>query len=139
MAIDAIGQQASSYYDRLGQFQASAQGFDSILTKASGATAEAGRTNKQKLRHACEQLVSDALVQPLLKQMRQSPFKVKMFHGGHAEQAFAQKLDTILADRIVHSANFPIVDSVYNNLSRHPGGLPTSTGAAVGGRLNTHG
>lgn len=136
MNIASLQPDSSTLIDQISSASSSASSFDAVLNNASAAAASHGRDRDQQLRHASEQLVSDAFIQPLLKQMRNSPFKVKMFHGGQAEQAFGQKLDTILSDRIVHSTNFPIVDAVYRSLSKH--GVSASAPAAQGS-IETHG
>ena len=70
----------------------------------------------RQLRQASEQFVASAFVLPLLAQMRQDPFRSDLFHGGSAEDAFQSQLDTILADRITHRANFPLVDVIVNRV-----------------------
>lgn len=68
---------------------------------------------------AAQSLVATTLVQPLLEQARQDPFRTELFHGGFGEDAFAQQLDTLLADRITGRAASPIVDAVYRSLTAH--------------------
>ncbi|MCC7408962.1 MAG: rod-binding protein [Phycisphaeraceae bacterium] len=77
-----------------------------------------GKVNGRKgqARKAAEQLVSTALVVPLLKQMRQDPFRTELFHGGQAEETFGSQLDQIFADRTVQGANFPLVSAIEKQL-----------------------
>ncbi|MFP4143726.1 MAG: hypothetical protein ACOCTI_03245 [Phycisphaeraceae bacterium] len=75
-------------------------------------------------REAAEQLVATAFIKPLLQQVRNDPFKSDLFHGGQGEEAFGQRLDTILADRMVQRMNFPLVDTIAKS---------------VGSKVNTHG
>jgi Rod binding domain-containing protein len=97
---------------------------------------------------AARQLVSTAFVQPMLAQMRDDPFRSDLFHGGFAEDAFAQQLETQLADRITQklSSGQPIdgslpqsgsglslVDSIYRRLMRQPQPV------AGAGRFDTRG
>lgn len=70
-------------------------------------------------REAAQQLVSIALVQPVLAQMRRDPFRTDMFHGGFAEDAFGARLDSILAERITQRSNLPLVDAIERTLGRH--------------------
>ncbi len=72
-------------------------------------------------REAAEQLVARTLVLPLLQQMRHSPFGKSFLHGGLAEDTFGSQLDTLLADRIVSKANFPIVETIYQKMTAHRG------------------
>ena len=76
--------------------------FEPILERAS-----------QKIRELAEKLVADSFVRPLLAQIQNDPFRTELFHGGFAEDVFADQLDTILADRMTHKANFPIVDTIH--------------------------
>lgn len=71
---------------------------------------------KEQARKAAEQLVSTALVVPLLRQMRQDPFRTELFHGGQAEETFGSQLDQIFADRTVQGANFPLVSAIEKQL-----------------------
>ncbi len=70
-----------------------------------------------ELRRAAQQLVASAFVVPLLEQMREDPFKSELFHGGFAEDAFSQQLDTILSDRIAQRQNLPLADAVYRHIA----------------------
>ncbi len=83
--------------------------------------AEAGQDRDKQLREASQQIVANAFILPLLQQIRDDPFKSELFHGGFAEDAFGQQLDTILADRIAQRSGGPgasIADAVYRSLSR---------------------
>jgi Rod binding domain-containing protein len=110
-------------------------GFNSFLTKASDQVENRGLSQQQKLRRASDQLVSSALLKPLFKQMRSSPFKVERFHGGQGEKAFMQQLHTVLADRISQSANFGLGDAIYEKMARQLPGVDQQHGTQV----NTHG
>lgn len=71
-----------------------------------------------ELRQAAQQLVAQALFMPLLKQARESPFKVERFHGGQGEQAFGGQLDAALADRMATRADYPLIDAIVDRMSR---------------------
>lgn len=95
--------------------------FSSVLA-ASGAVAERTSAKGPELaRQTAEELVATALVQPLLAQLRDNPFKSDLFHGGQAEDIFGQQLDTILSDRIVQGSRLPVVDAVYRTLMQRTG------------------
>jgi len=81
--------------------------------------AEAG--GQKELREAVEQLVSNALIMPLLKQMRADPFQTDLFHGGQGEQVFGAQLDQHIADRMTKKAGLPIVDVIYNRFAERLG------------------
>ncbi len=62
---------------------------------------------------AAKQLVSSALVMPVLESMRESNFgEDGPFSPGMVEQRFAPMLDQQLADRITGAANFGLVQQI---------------------------
>jgi Rod binding domain-containing protein len=73
---------------------------------------------KQDPRQAARQLIGQALLAPLVKAMRQDPFKSKLFHGGQAEDAFTDQLDQQFVERMSERMNGPLVDSVYRQITR---------------------
>lgn len=88
-------------------------------------------------RASAEQLVSLALVEPALKQLRESSMAAPPFAPTSAEKQFGAMLDTQRAADIVQSANMPLVDRLMRDLlSRHaqqttpaPAPGPAGTGA----------
>jgi len=72
----------------------------------------------RKLREAAQQMVAQALFMPLLKQARESPFKVERFHGGQGEQAIGGQLDAALADRMAGRADGE--RAMQRNAMHHP-------------------
>ncbi|QQE10701.1 hypothetical protein JD969_14495 [Planctomycetota bacterium] len=72
-----------------------------------------------KVRDASEKLVASAFVLPILQKMQDDPFRSEVFHGGTAEDMFAQQWNTLVADDMVKNANFPMVDAVYNQIMNH--------------------
>ncbi|MEM6334029.1 MAG: rod-binding protein [Planctomycetota bacterium] len=92
------------------------------------ASAPAGTDNE--LYEASQQLVASAFIAPLLQQVRDSAREGNMFYGGSTEDLFGHQLDQQLADRIVQSSRFPIVDAVYRQI----GG-----GRVTGGEVDRHG
>jgi hypothetical protein len=94
---------------------------------------------QQKLRQATEQLVSSALLKPLFKQMRSSPFRVERFHGGQGEKAFMQQFHTLLADRITRSTNFNLVDAIHDKMAKQYQRTKEAAGPSSGQEVNVHG
>jgi len=90
-------------------------GFDRALRRAQGADGPPGPAAGQ-VREAAEQLVASALVLPLLSAVREQPLDANLFDGGQAEKIFGQRLDTILADRVVKSARFGVTDAVIRSM-----------------------
>jgi len=78
--------------------------------------ADATAKTESEVRKAAQQLVASTFVLPLLKQVRNDPFKNELFHGGSAEETWGAQLDTTIADRITARSNFPMVDAVYRSI-----------------------
>lgn len=80
---------------------------------------EAARTGRRdQLRDAVSQLVSTALVEPVLSSLRESPFLTGPFAPGDAERRFGPLLDQQIADRVVTAANFPMIDTMVERYWR---------------------
>ncbi len=88
------------------------------------------------LRKSAEQLVATTFIMPMLAKMREDPFKSDLFHGGQTEEIFGQRMDTILAERIVAKADFAIVDAVYQSIANR---AASSLGNNINKGLDTHG
>lgn len=70
----------------------------------------------QQAREAAVELVSSAFIVPILERLHESPFQVEPFAPNFAEKRFAPLLDEKIADRIVGSANFKLVDAIVERL-----------------------
>ncbi|MEM1208937.1 MAG: rod-binding protein [Planctomycetota bacterium] len=79
----------------------------------------------EEVYEAAEQLVASAFIAPLLAQLRDSMKQNDMFYGGSTEDLFGHQLDEKIADDVVKSSRFGLVDAVYREIS----GLPRSGGA----------
>jgi len=95
-----------------------ASAFQRELEARDAATDRTPPSEEQTVRRAIEQLVAHALVLPLLKQVRDDPFKTPLMHGGMGEDMFGAQLDQIIADRLTGRANLPIVEAAYQRFSR---------------------
>jgi hypothetical protein len=90
-----------------------------LQANTAGSSASfAGELKNAEARQAAEQFVASSLVFPLLEQLQNDPFKTDLFHGGFGEDAFMQQWNQITADRIVQSADLPIVREVEQSLTR---------------------
>jgi Rod binding domain-containing protein len=78
---------------------------------------ETASGDRQQLRGAAEQLVASSFIQPILAQLRESPFAAGPFAPGLTERQFTPLLDQHLADRIVRGANLPLVDVIVERLA----------------------
>lgn len=86
--------------------------FRSVLAQAS----QSDGTPQTRARKAAEELVATALVGPVFKGLRESNGAAEPFKPNAAERSFGQLLDTTLAQRMVSSTHWPLVDSVARQL-----------------------
>ena len=66
----------------------------------------------KKLRKSAETLVAQTFYAPMLKEMRESPFKSKMFDGGRGGEAFTAMLDQKFTEHASNGAGGALVDSI---------------------------
>lgn len=131
-AITQAGASAAEQFGpgtgRTGRSASEPRSFDAILgARRQHLTPEAGA------RDAAEQFVAQALVEPILARFRASGDAVPPFAPGDSEKAFRPLLDAQIAQRIVRSQNFPIVEAVARRLLEHQrsaDALPDSPGPA---------
>lgn len=88
--------------------------FQSIL-----APSRVERTPEQKARDAAESFVAQALVLPVLKQLRESNRAATPFAPGPYERSIGSLFDAETAARIVRAERFPLVERVAQNLLKH--------------------
>lgn len=69
-------------------------------------------------RRSAEQFVAMTLVQPLLKQLRETSQAAPPFAPTQGEKQFQGVMDAELAQRIVGAANFPLVDRLAQDMLR---------------------
>lgn len=106
--------------------------FSEVIAKAQ---AKADGTPRERARSAAEQLVATALVQPVLKSMRENSNAAPPFAPNETERTFRSFMDAAIAQRMVHSGNWALVDKVAQKmLSRTGAG---SVGTSLNARLST--
>lgn len=96
--------------------------FSELLGRQSG-SGESGLDPTQRATAAAEQLVSVALVQPLLAQLRATNNAAPPFAPTGAEKQMRALQDADVARQITHAARFPLVDRLAQrmlNASRRP-------------------
>jgi Rod binding domain-containing protein len=95
--------------------------FARILSMADpgrgGATTEAALD--ERARDAAEQLVAVVLVEPILKQLRESSQASPPFAPTDGEKQFRSMLDAKLAHEITGAARFPLVERLARDLRSH--------------------
>jgi hypothetical protein len=70
-----------------------------------------------RAREAAMQMIASTFIVPVLSEARQGEFLEEPFAPGDSERRFGPLFDQELADRIVHAAEFPMLDSI---LRRYP-------------------
>jgi hypothetical protein len=113
--------------------------FKEMLEKLSSSSQSKEKTDAQtQAQDAAAGLVSAALILPILKQVRRSPFNTEgPFSPGMGEKAFGPEFDMQLADRIAHSPRLGIRDALADRLLKRAGSSKPVTTAPKG--LNVHG
>lgn len=88
----------------------------------------AGATDRSTLRQAATQLVSSALLMPVMQLMAESPLAAGPFAPGSAEKHFQPLLHQHLTERITEAANFPIVDAIVDRYAPPAQGVVNALG-----------
>jgi Rod binding domain-containing protein len=105
--------------------------FASVLSRARGATEQ---DRADEARRAAEDFVAQALVRPVLKQMREATFASAPFAPNQAEKAFRGMMDDALAQRIVRAKGWTLVDKVRERLGMDVGArLPVESASGTPG------
>lgn len=73
--------------------------------------------HKQAILRA-QQLMAQTFFGPMLKQMRQSPFKSELFSGGRGGEAFASLFDQELTERMSRGAGSKLVNAIVRKLEK---------------------
>jgi len=102
--------------------------FQAMLRAAGVGRHRGAEANREEAREAVSQLVSAALVQPALASLRGGAFMEGPMAPGMAERRFGPLLDREIADRVVHAANFPLIDAILDRLP-----LPSTKRTTSGG------
>ncbi|MBY0261562.1 MAG: hypothetical protein K2Q20_04425 [Phycisphaerales bacterium] len=89
--------------------------FASILGRAS---ADTTKSPDEQARDAARQFVAVTLVQPLLKQLRESNTAAAPFAPSSGEKQFQSVIDADLALKITGAAHFPLVDRLAGDLAK---------------------
>lgn len=95
--------------------------FSSIMARASRPIDDAPGSREAAARESAQEFVAVTLVQPLLKQLRETSKAAPPFAPSSAELQFRSMLDAQIAQRIVRASGFGIVDAVARNLLRNGG------------------
>ena len=77
------------------------------------------QTKIAEARTAAEGLVATSFIKPILTQVRESNNAPPPFGPTSAEKQFGSLLDNELADEITRASQFPIVDRLVEQFTRH--------------------
>jgi hypothetical protein len=103
--------------------------------EANGGNAR--RAARREAHEAAAGLVSAALILPVLKQLRRSPFgENTVFSGGSGEKLFGPQFDMQLADRIAHSPRLAATNALADRIVKKTPAAKTA-GRTLG--LDLHG
>lgn len=91
--------------------------FQAILQRLAPVPEDAAR--RQEAEEAAAGLVSNALILPILKQVRRSTFNTEgPFSAGTGEKAFGPEFDMQIADRIAHSPQLGIRKALADRMMK---------------------
>ena len=101
-------------------------------------------TKHDKLVKQSQRLVSQAFFGAMLKQMRESPFKSKIFEGGEGGKAFSSLLDQHLADAMAVGAGRKLSNALVHKLEsrghdKKKSATPTTKKAHIRSRFDKSG
>jgi len=89
------------------------------------------KSQHERLQETARKLVAQTFYGPMLKSMRNSPFKDKLMSGGRGGEAFTSLLDQRLAEHMARGADSKLVRSIARklegNAARQPKAPPPET------------
>ena len=85
------------------------------------ASSRAPKTEHDKIQETARKWVAQTFYGPMLKQMRESPFKSELFAGGRGGQAFSTLMDQHLADHMSRAAGSKLVNAIARKLEAKAG------------------
>lgn len=81
--------------------------------------------DETKIRETVENFVAETFVRPIFKQLRSTNQAQAPFAPSKAEQQFQSLIDAQLARRMVHKANWPLVDRLAQDMLVNAGLRPS--------------
>ena len=78
-----------------------------------------GDEQHQELVRQSQKWVAQTFYGEMLKQMRNSPFKDKMFSGGKGAESFQEMFDQKLADKMSRGSGKKLVDAMVDKIEQH--------------------
>ena len=87
-------------------------------------------TQHDKLVKNTQKLVAQTFYGKMLKQMRDDPFKSKIFDGGRGGEAFSSLLDQNLSERMARGAGGKLVKSIVDRIEHAQARKTSNAGAS---------
>ena len=95
--------------------------------------------NAKAAKQAAGDLVATSFIKPMLAQMRDDPLRSDLFHGGSAEDMFAEHLETELAQRISQRLSLSLTDAITRGITGQPARIQAESPVGAAERINTLG
>lgn len=116
------------------------RGADAVDKEATDAAfAEKLKRAKENMGKTAQTMVAQMLVLPLLKQVRDDPFKSEMFHGGFGEDVFGAQLDEQFSQQLANIDRMPLTQTVAKDLFRRIEHNPAAVEQAARMKVNVYG
>jgi hypothetical protein len=118
--------------------------FEQVLTRQGGASTPAAKAHA-KAEKAAGDLVANALILPLLKQVRRSPWgENSVFSGGIGEKSFGPQFDIQIADHLAHSPRMAVTQVLTARLEKRAAKASAASAGTMNqmkanGKLDLHG
>lgn len=91
--------------------------FAALLARSRSGATPAGSIREQA-REAAEQFVALTLIQPILKQLRETNQAAPPFAPGAGEKQFQSLFDGQISHRLARATKFPLVDRLTDDMVR---------------------
>lgn len=127
--IDSISAR-SSPLSPISPMAASQQTFLAALGRADPTGTDKNSPPEERARETARQFVAQALIHPLLKQLRESSNAAPPFAPTQAEKQFRALQDVGLAHQIAHASHFPLIDRLARDLLMRSGIKPPANPGA---------
>lgn len=94
------------------------ESFAAVMARSNTRPGQSAKTKEQQTRESAEQFVAISFVQPILKQLRESNNAAGPFAPTAGEKQFRALMDADIAQRVVKSSKWPLVERVTQDLMK---------------------
>ncbi|MFG0256685.1 MAG: hypothetical protein ACF8GE_02165 [Phycisphaerales bacterium JB043] len=117
--------------------ESSLGGFEAALGRWSDRAQGGGVMSEEDARGAAQELVAMTFVQPILSQMREMNNAAPPFAPGVGERRFGAMWDAEIAQRLVRSEGFGLVDAVARDVLSKARRVAPAIGPALGSEFSS--